>query len=178
MHRLFTAFLFIPILGWALCAPLSASVVINELHPSPDVKQQPVEFVELFNTGPDPVELSGWRFDDGIFFTFPAGTRMEPGQFLVVAGDPAAVAAKFRVNGVLGPWIGRLSGDGEQLRLRNAAGQVEDEVDYGSGFPWPTVGESPGYSMELIHPGLDNDLGGHWRSSIAGDVSEIGRAHV
>ncbi|MEN9678735.1 MAG: hypothetical protein RIS76_4631 [Verrucomicrobiota bacterium] len=171
MHRFLTVFSYIPILGLAYCAPLSASVVINEIHPSPDVKQQPVEFVELFNTGPNAVELSGWRFDDGIFFTFPAGTRMEPGQFLVVAGDPAAVAAKFRVNGVLGPWIGRLSGDGERLRLRNAVGLVEDEVDYGSGFPWPTVGESPGFSMELIHPGLDNDLGGHWRSSVAGDVS-------
>ena len=171
MHRLFTAVQFIPILGLALCAPISAGVVINEIHPSPDVKQQPVEFVELFNPGPDPVSLSGWRFDDGIFFTFPAGTRMEPGQFLVVAGDPAAVSAKFRVNGVLGPWIGRLSGDGERLRLRNAFGLVEDEVDYGSGFPWPTVGESPGFSMELIHPGLDNDLGGHWRSSVAGEVS-------
>ena len=41
----------------------------------------------------------------------------------------------------------------------------QDEVDYQRGFPWPTVGDAPGYSMELVHPALDNDLGGSWRSS-------------
>ncbi|HWH72502.1 MAG TPA: hypothetical protein VNT26_24280, partial [Candidatus Sulfotelmatobacter sp.] len=44
-------------------------------------------------------------------------------------------------------------------------GAKEDEVDYQAGFPWPTVGDAPGYSIELIHPGLDNDLGGSWRAS-------------
>lgn len=150
---------------------LSGSVVINEIHHSPDVKQERVEFIELFNRGPAAADLTGWHFDDGITFSFPSGTRMEPGQFLVVAGDPAAVAAKFRASGVLGPWIGKLSGDGERVRLRTAAGQVEDEVEYRLGFPWPTVGDSPGYSMELIHPDFDNDLGGTWRSSELGHES-------
>ena len=48
----------------------------------------------------------------------------------------------------------------------DAAGEVIDEVDYQLGFPWPTVGAEPGYSIELIHPSLDNDLGGSWRTSI------------
>ncbi|MBC8002104.1 MAG: hypothetical protein H7X97_05910, partial [Opitutaceae bacterium] len=44
-------------------------------------------------------------------------------------------------------------------------GTVQDEVNYQLGFPWPTVGDAPGYSIELIHSGLDNDLGGSWRAS-------------
>ncbi|MBN8248595.1 MAG: lamin tail domain-containing protein, partial [Verrucomicrobia bacterium] len=154
---------------------LSAAIVINEIHHSPDVKQERVEFVELFNAGREAADLSGWAFDAGVDYVFPAGTRMEPGQFLVVAGDPAAVSAKFGAAGVLGPWVGRLAGEGERLRLRNAAGVTQDEVEYRLGFPWPTVGEPPGYSMELIHPGLDNDLGGHWRSSVLGGAQTTTR---
>ncbi|MCW5557787.1 MAG: lamin tail domain-containing protein [Verrucomicrobiae bacterium] len=151
-----------------MSGPASGAVVINEIHHSPDVKQEPVEFVELFNTGPQAEDLSGWAFDAGVDFVFPQGIRMDPGQFLVIAGDPAAVSAKFGIRDVLGPWTGRLAGEGERIRLRDAAGRVQDQVEYRLGFPWPTVGDPPGYSMELIHPALDNDLGGHWRSSVVG----------
>jgi hypothetical protein len=33
------------------------------------------------------------------------------------------------------------------------------------------VGEQPGYSIELIHPNFDNDLGGSWRRSVRGNPS-------
>lgn len=153
--------------GLVLLATLSlvrAAVVINEIHHSPDVKTEPVEFIELYNAGTDLVDLSGWAFTEGVSFTFPAGTQLAAGSYLVVAQNPAALRAKFGVNS-LGPWEGRLDGHGEKLTLRNAAGQVEDEVDYKLGFPWPTVGEPPGYSIELVNPALDNNLGGSWRAS-------------
>ena len=35
--------------------PLPASIVINEIHYNPDVKTEPVEFVELYNAGVTPV---------------------------------------------------------------------------------------------------------------------------
>ena len=50
-----------------------------------------------------------------------------------------------------------------------ATGGVEDEVDYQLGFPWPTVGDPPGYSIELVNPSFDNNLGGNWRVSVAGN---------
>ena len=158
------------VLGMAVVARCS-SVVINEVHHSPDVKQERVEFVELFNPGPDPAVLTGWHLDDAVTYAFPAGVTLLPGQFLVVAGDPAAVERKFQISGVVGPWTGKLSGGGERLRLRDGAGGLVDEVDYGSGFPWPTVGDPPGYSIELIHTDLDNALGGNWRASVLGNVS-------
>ncbi len=88
--------------------------------------------------------------------------------FLVIAANPAAVQAKYGLTKALGPWLGALSGDGETVRLLNASGAAVDQVDFGRGFPWPTVGDAPGYSMELIHPALDNSLGGNWRSSVVG----------
>ncbi|MBN2505695.1 MAG: lamin tail domain-containing protein [Verrucomicrobia bacterium] len=145
--------------------------MINEIHYNPDVKTERVEFIELYNAGTTPVNLEGWSFSDGLRYVFPSAT-LSPDGYVVVAQDPAALAAKYDGVSALGPFnadrSSELSKYGERLTLRNAAGQVVDEVDYQLGFPWPTVGDAPGYSIELIHPALDNDLGGSWRASVAG----------
>lgn len=150
-------------LTWATTA--SAGVVINEIHFDPVDKTSPEEFIELYNSGAAPVDLSGASFDAGVSFTFPGGTTLAPGAYLVVAQNPATAQSKFGVT-ALGPWTGNLASDGEKITLKNAAGGTLDEVNYGLGFPWPTVGDAPGYSIELIHPSFDNDLGGNWRRSL------------
>lgn len=145
-----------------------AAIVINEIHSNPDVKTEAVEFVELYNTGTNPVNLAGWRFSQGLSYVFPS-VNIAAGGYVVIAQNPAALQSKFGVTGALGPFnpdgSSGLSSRGEKLTLLNAAGQLEDEVDYQLGFPWPTVGDPPGYSMELINPNLDNNLGGSWRAS-------------
>lgn len=144
---------------------MSAAVVINEIHYAPADKTVPEEFVELYNDGP-AADLSGWYFSNGISYTFPEGTVLGSGEYLVVAQSPQTLAALYGpIDAVLGPFSGRLSNDGERVVLRNSLGFVEDEVDYRLGFPWPTLGGTEGYSMELASPGLDNDLGGSWRIS-------------
>jgi len=144
--------------------PLTHDVVINEIHYNPDVKTELVEFVELYNKGSAAVDMSGWRLADAVECTFPAGTSIPASGFLVVARNPTAFQTKFKVQ-ARGPWTGVLSNEGETLLLCDAARRVVDRVDYRMGFPWPTVGDPPGYSIELLNPDLDNNLGGNWRSS-------------
>ncbi|PYK99740.1 MAG: hypothetical protein DME19_07575 [Verrucomicrobia bacterium] len=161
----------------ALCAICSmglraaSSIVINEIHYNPDVKTEPVEFIELFNAGTNTVDLSGWYFSDGIGYNFSSGIFLAAGGYLVVAQDPAAVQSKFGVS-ALGPWTGTLNNEGDRIVLRDAGGGMEDEVDYQAGFPWPTVGDSPGYSIELVNPAFDNNLGANWRASAAGNPAQ------
>jgi len=153
----------------------SAAIVINEIHYNPDVKTEPAEFIELYNSGTNTVNLGGWYFSDGINYTFPS-VNIPAGGYVVVAQNPAFLQTKFGVAGALGPFnpdgSSGISSRGEKITLRNAAGQVEDEVEFRLGFPWPTVGDSVtpgnGNSIELIHPSLDNDLGGSWRASGSG----------
>jgi len=144
--------------------PLCGQVVINEIHYNSEPNTSAEEFVELFNAGPDEVDVSGWFFQQGIDFTIPANTKISSGGYLVISEDPATLLANFSVT-ALGPYSGALSGDGETVELRNANGQTIDEVSYGLGFPWPVGAGGSGSSMELINPGLDNDLGASWRSS-------------
>ncbi len=144
----------------ALLAPtaVGGQVVINEIHYNSEPNTSAEEFVELFNTGPDEVDVSGWFFQQGINFTIPPNTKIASGAFLVISEDPATLLTNFGVT-ALGPYSGALSGDGETVELRSADGQTVDEVNYGVGFPWPVGASGSGSSMELINPGLDDGLG-------------------
>ena len=142
-------------------------IVINEIHYDPDIKTQPAEFVELYNNGATAVDLSGWRFADGIDFTFPSGVTIPAGGYVLVAQNPATVLSKWGRT-AYGPYSGQLSNTGERLLLQDRDGVTADQVNYQAGFPWPTVGETPGFSIELINPSMDNDLGGNWRSGTVG----------
>ncbi|MEZ5304400.1 MAG: hypothetical protein R3F11_27720 [Verrucomicrobiales bacterium] len=60
---------------------------------------------------------------------------------------------------------GRLSSDGENVRLRDGTGTLVDLVDYSSEFRGRVAANGGGGSIELINPALDNSLGSSWRSS-------------
>ncbi|MBB5351249.1 hypothetical protein HNR46_001485 [Haloferula luteola] len=140
-----------------------STVVINEVYYDPPDNGRS-EFVELFNPTSEAIDLTGWRFDAGIDYTFPAFSWIEPGGYLVVAMDPSVFLSRFGFT-PLGPFSGKLSGDGEALVLVDGAGEEKDRVEYGATFPWPISPGGAGASMELIHPSLDNDLAGSWRGS-------------
>lgn len=137
-------------------------VVINEIHYDPDIKTDLTEFVELHNVTEQILDLSGWYFSNGLTFTFEPGTTLGPRGFVVVAQDVEAFQDKFGF-APFGQFTGRLKNEGEILALCDSSGDLVDEVDYQLGFPWPVVGETPGHSIQLINPGMDNDLGGTWR---------------
>jgi hypothetical protein len=143
-------------------------VRINEIHYDPDVKTELVEFVELYNSGSATADISGWYFSSGIDYTFPQGSLIPVGGYKVIAMDAADFNLKFVFNPD-GVFSGSLSNDGETVRLRDSKGKTVDAVDYKLGFPWPTVGDAvpvyqpgTGYSIQLLNPQFDNDLGGNW----------------
>ncbi|MBL9008724.1 MAG: lamin tail domain-containing protein [Myxococcales bacterium] len=147
--------------------PLPRVAVFNEIHYAPVDKTARQEFVEITSTSDAPLDLSNWRITGGISFTFPAGTMLAPGAFVVVAQDPSALSAKFSGATALGPYSGRLSSSGDTVILRDSQGRRRDEVAYGRGYPWPTGGGDTGFSMELQNPSLDTSQGGNWRLSSA-----------
>lgn len=164
-----------------------SAIIINEIHSDPDVRTELIEFVELHNTGPDDVDLSGWYFSDGISYEFPPGTILSAGGHIVVtenpnlAVTPVTLEGKFGVSSglIYGPFDGSISNNGEKIELCDAAGVEIDQVEYQLGFPWPTVGDSVpvgstgnGHSMQLLNPSLDNDLGGSWRSAYPTPAAE------
>ncbi len=152
-------------------ACIAADPVINEIHYDPPQKTDPAEFVEIFNPDAAAIDLSGWRLEGAVSYAFPADVILPGGGYLVIAQDPAFLKSQWNVD-ALGPWTGRLANEGDVLELRDPSGGQVDSVGYHLGFPWPTVGDPPGLSIELINPALDNDLGGNWRASSSGGPSQ------
>lgn len=142
---------------------VAPAIVINEIHYDPADNLRS-EFVELHNPTGTAVDVGGWRLAGGVAFTFPAGTMIPVGGYLVVAQDTAVFQSRFGFL-PLGPFAGKLSGEADDVELRDAHGAAVDEVSYKAEFPWPIDTSGNGPSMELIHPSLDNNLGSSWRAS-------------
>lgn len=148
-------------------------VVINEIHYDPDIKTEFSEFIELHNRGSEAVDLSLWYFDNGVSYTFPAGTILPAGGYFVLAEpDPnGTFTTSFQDVFAMAPdavFTGKLSNEGEEITLRNSSGVKIDELAYELNFPWPiTSSGTANRSLELIHPLLDNSASGNWRVSTA-----------
>ena len=62
-------------------------MVFNEVHYNPAGPEESTEWVELFNQMGIMTDVSGWRLD-GIEYTIPENTFIEPGGYLVIAKVP------------------------------------------------------------------------------------------
>ena len=116
-------------------------VVFNEVQYNPSGQGEDGEWLEFFNQMGIKVDLSGWRVD-GIGYTFPRGTILDPGSYLVVAKAPAP--------GQLGPFGGSIENGGEHLVLFNQSGRLMDEIDFSDGGLWPAAADGSGASLAKL----------------------------
>ncbi|TWU51777.1 DUF4347 domain-containing protein [Rubripirellula reticaptiva] len=144
-------------------------LVINEIHynPGPDgVVDGDAEFLELYNSGDQTVDLGGMSFT-GFDLTFAPGTTIGAGQYAIVAPSIALAQSTWGVTPIAEFAGGGLSGGGELLQLIAADGvTVIDEVDYTDDPPWTSQPDGNGPSLELSDWALDNSVATNWQASI------------
>ena len=142
-------------------------LAISEImyHP-PEVPGLSLEYIEIFNGQDYYEDLSGFRLDGDIHYTFPPGTLLQSGAFVVVARDPAAVQSYYGITGVLGPWrlqtnvVGtttnitpeNLPNTRGTVRLESELGAHLLQVDYDSEGDWPVAADGAGHSLVLARP--------------------------
>jgi hypothetical protein len=151
--------------------PYRDGLVISEIMYFPLAGSE-LEFVEIHNVGPAPIDLTGVRFTKGIDFDFPDGMIIATGAYLVVVNDLAAFTAEYGAAvPVAGEWeVGdNLSNDGENLKLALGLGTAIHEFEYLPGLPWPSAAAGAGYSLTLAcaQSGVDHTDAALWRSSVA-----------
>ena len=131
------------------------------------------EWIELYNRGVQSVDLSGWRLAEAVDYRFPADTMLEPGKYLLIARDAAALTAKYPqlAGQILGNFSGQLSNGNERLRLLDEVGNPADEVRYYEDGQWPAGADGRGSSLELRDPQADNRVGLAWAASDEADDS-------
>ncbi len=142
-------------------AHVAGSVVINEIfynarptYADPfnavAYAESAAEWIELHNRTAAPVDISGWKFTDGVSYTFPASTVLAAGGFIVVN------QAQFS---------GSLSNNGESIELSDNLNAVVDRVRYRSRGRWSSYADGAGASLELIDPKADNTKPEAWAAS-------------
>lgn len=161
-------------------------VVINEVHYDLAPAQLGSAFVELFNrSSSTPFDLSGGTLS-GIGYTFPRGTFIQPGAYLVLAADRLAFAQAFGVNTpVFDQFTGTLDNNGERLALLlpGTSGDPDrliSDVRYGNRPPWPTNAAGLGPSLQLIDPSRGSWRVANWTTTSTNDPNRVtpGRANA
>jgi hypothetical protein len=148
-------------------------VVINEIMYKPITDNPDDEYIELYNSSANAVDLSGWQFSDGIDFSFSQGVSIPSHGYLVVARNIDRLLTNYvqlnRANTV-GNFTGKLSGSGEHVALAkpgvtNSEFITVSEVIYGTGGRWPELASGGGSSLELTDARGDLSLASNWAAS-------------
>jgi hypothetical protein len=151
------------LLAW-LPSAAHARVVINEIfyHAPDDIED--LEYVELHNSGDQPVDLSGWAFTRGMKFKFPPGTQIKAKGFLVLCRNRERFKEYYNTP-VAGVFDQPLSNKGERVELSDASGKVVDAIRYSDSAPWPMGADGFSGSLERISPDENGEDSANWASS-------------
>jgi hypothetical protein len=163
--------------------PRVGPVVINEIMYNPDwpvggsYTNSQYEYIELHNINEEPVNLQGWKFTNGIDYSFPdnVSATIPAGGYIIVARYPQAFSWRYptvAANKIFGPYDGRLSDAGESVELGMPNGDTDDSdesyyiridrVNYSDGSHpedcpgftdfWPVEADGNGSSLNRIVP--------------------------
>jgi hypothetical protein len=150
------------------------TLAISEVHYNPynptlaDPSDQ--EFIEIFNYGTEPVDLSGIQIADfrDDPYVFSGGLSLGAGEYIVVARTPAVFTQVYGGGINLAPTgyvTGNLSNSGETISLLDAAGALIVSVTYSDMSPWPVAADGTGPSLEVIDAEGELDDPANWRAS-------------
>ncbi|MFC1687751.1 lamin tail domain-containing protein [Patescibacteria group bacterium] len=92
-------------------------IILNELFPAPDGSDAELEFIELYNTRDDDIDLIGWSVTDTkSSFVIPKGTTIESENVFVFFRPETKIS---------------LNNSGDTVYLINPAGEIVQGVEYG-----------------------------------------------
>ena len=148
----------------------TGDAVIHEINYNSEVAFDPGDWIEIHNPGGAEIDLTGWQLSDenpSNVFTFPAGTVIPAGGYLVAAVDVAGFEALFPGVSAVGDIGFGFGAGGDDVRLLTPEGVEYDVVEYDDESPWPTEPDGQGPTLELIDPALDNNQASSWTASNA-----------
>ncbi|NLG15709.1 MAG: hypothetical protein GX556_00100 [Fibrobacter sp.] len=150
---------------------ITAQVTVTEIHYHPlaegTVDGDEYEFIELKNTGSSTVSLDGYAFTTGIHYSFPSGSQIGAGEFIVLAWNSDRFKQRYGV-APFGVFTGHLDNKGEKVVLTGNGKEVFS-VSYGTVSPWPEAADGAGFSLVVSNAdgATDPDDPSRWRTSSA-----------
>jgi len=145
-----------------LLPALPVSVMISDIAYVTEQGTDILEFIGLYNPGNSPISLDSCSFTEGIAYTFPVGTSIEPKRKIYITSNAVSSFWEGKV-AVIHQWkSGRLADEGEKIQLSNNIGKVIDQVIYNNKAPWP-LPSKPSEGITLTRFDVDNHFGENWK---------------
>jgi hypothetical protein len=147
---------------------LDGSVVINEIMYHPDVaplSEGDFEWIELYNQMSIDMDISGWRFEGAVQYTFSEETVIPGRGYKVIASNPTALASAGIIANASGPFTDRLNNSNDEITLVNRDGRRLSVVEYSDGEAWPVGPDGSGFSLAKLDQYSDSSDPSSWRAS-------------
>lgn len=146
-------------------------VIINEImpDPSPPVALPDAEYAEIFNRSSSPVDLTGWTFSDGTTTSTFSSFTLQPDSLLILTSSTNALLFQPYGNVMSLTSFPSLNNDGDDLTLKDAAGNLINEVIYDLTWYNDDVKSDGGWSIERMDPTSTCAGAANWHASV--DVS-------
>ena len=152
------------LLSLMFCVGARAAVVINEIFYHAPNDLEDLQWIELYNTGKEAIDLSGWSLARGVTFAIPAGTDIKADGYLVVARKPTLFGQHYRVKAI-GGFESPLKHGASHIELLDSKGQVLDIARYKDRDPWPMSPDGYSSSLERICPTASGEKAENWAPS-------------
>ena len=166
---------------------VTPEIVISKINYNPlveaDLDSSDFEFIELSNNSTSDINLTGIYFGGlGLTYQFAPGSSLPAQAVLFLANDSDSFIQRYGFE-PFGEFSRSLSNDGEDLILRDAYGNIIDQVVYNDVLPWPEDADGEGSFLKLVSLSLDNSLASSWvaRSDSADNLSvssNLNTSHV
>ena len=142
-------------------------VVINEFmcDPTPFVGLADAEFVEVFNTSNNYIDLTDWKLGDASGFGTIGSHIIGPQEYAVLIATGSAADFAFYPNVVLVSSFPSLNNSGDDIVLQDTSETVIDEISYDLSWYQDENKESGGYSIEQINPFASCTNASNWIGS-------------
>ncbi len=144
-------------------------ISISEIHHTPAARTdgRDLRFVELHNSEPFFLDLSGYVISGAFNYTIPSGTIIPAKGYLVLAPLPADITALYGIANVIGGFDGAALNAFATITIHDAIGGWLTTVICSDSPPWPVAACGTGHSLVLARPSLGEIYPEAWSASAA-----------
>jgi hypothetical protein len=145
--------------------PTPGDILINEImaDPDPQVAGPAAEYIELYNTSDQLIDLKGCMINEE---PFTLQTLIQPGGYLIIADLDNAFSFIPYPDAVFLPGFPGLTNSGLELVLQDPEGAILDEVNYDITWYNNSSKDDGGWSLELINPEDPCSDRSNWTASV------------
>jgi len=151
---------------------LAPNIAVSEFNYKSDPTRNSGEWIELFNYGPSPINISGWKIkkvSNGQVYTIPNSTIVNDNSYMVFVNDTNIFRSQFpNVPNKRGHTYMVFNDDGDEIQITDNQDNVITRFIYSDTTTWPDCAKGLGRTMQKIVPTANPNLGANWTCGCMG----------